>query len=198
MGNVIAGTFALLDAESRSALLACAAFRGGFSIDLAERMLGPRALDLLQALLDASLVRAKPTAGGDARFDEFDTVRAFALEELAARPDQERALFVRHAREVCGVARGFRERAARTGGPAYLASLSLEHDNLTVALSRLLSLRTNDAETVEIALSIACELEPVRMLRGHLSTYVTWLEAGLRLAGETAPESGAETRVHAA
>ena len=177
MRDVIAGSWELLDRDAQEALLACACFRGGFSLESAEAMLAPDGLAVLERLVDASLVRTTPTADATARFDLFQTVRAYAAERMDERPALRRVLFRRHAAHVAHAATGWR-----------VPTLSREHDNLAVALTRLLAEGPLDTEAAGVALTLAAELEPIRMVRGHAATYVAWLREALRAPCEpTAP-----------
>jgi predicted ATPase len=196
MRGVVAGSWELLDAPAQEALLACACFRGGLSAESAEAMLAPPALEVLARLADASLVRSTPTREGAARFDLFHSVRAFAQERMDERPELRRALFRRHAEHMAEAARGFRLAAPASGGAVYLSRLALEHDNLAIALMRLLdeapleSLEPLDEDGARIALTLATELEPLRMVRGHAATYVEWVGRALAAAGGEALPSG--------
>ncbi len=186
MRGVVAGSFALLEERDREALLSFACFRGGFSIDAAEAMLGPDGLFALTRLADASLVRSVTTRDGAARFDLFQSVRASATERMKERAGHERALFLAHAAHMANAAVGFRKNARATGGIAWLLSLDREHDNLVTALLRLLTPGTApDNEAIRLALVLAVELEPIRLLRGHAATYAEWLLATLALASRT-------------
>jgi predicted ATPase/class 3 adenylate cyclase len=89
----------LLAAPEQALFARLAVFSGGWELDAAERVcpgaVEPPVLDLLAALVDASLV-APEIAGSESRFTMLETVRVYALELLRARPDRT-AIERRHA-----------------------------------------------------------------------------------------------------
>jgi tetratricopeptide (TPR) repeat protein len=175
----------LLDETTREALLACACFEGGFSADA----LGQDALDRLTG---AALVRV--TMG---RFELLQAVRLDARERLHACPELERAYFRRHAEAMARAARRWREAARATGGAAYLFALARDHDNLVAALTRSLDEPAGDLETARLALTLAVELEPIRMLRGHPVIYVDWVRRALGGVPQGAEDALHELRFRA-
>jgi predicted ATPase/class 3 adenylate cyclase len=72
----------LLDQPERDLLADLAVFAGSFPLEAAE-MICEADLDTLQSLLDKSLLRATE----DGRFFLLETIRAYAAERLAERPD---------------------------------------------------------------------------------------------------------------
>ena len=79
----------LLDEADRRALARASVFRGGFSLEAAEAVLGEPgspAIDRVQSLRDKSLLRAAPRApGGPVRFSLYEGVRELSAEKLAER-----------------------------------------------------------------------------------------------------------------
>ena len=90
----------------------------------------PWSLDVMQSLVDKSLVRAIQ----DDRFDLFVSVREYATEKLIERREQADAQ-ERHANyfKAFGTT-GAVQAVYRHGGPGVLGKLNLEFDNLMVAL----------------------------------------------------------------
>lgn len=81
--EAVEASIALLDETERSLLAVCTVFRGGFSAEAIEEVLGdapdaPWPLDVLHALVDKSLVVATDAAHGVRRFRLLSTLRAFA------------------------------------------------------------------------------------------------------------------------
>ncbi|HET8757311.1 MAG TPA: BTAD domain-containing putative transcriptional regulator, partial [Solirubrobacteraceae bacterium] len=75
----IAWSYDLLDDETRALFTELGVFVGGWTLETAEAVAGPNALDGIAALLDQSLV----TRSGE-RYAMFESIRAYALEQLAA------------------------------------------------------------------------------------------------------------------
>ncbi|MFW6369247.1 MAG: ATP-binding protein, partial [Myxococcota bacterium] len=86
LAGAIGCVFDLMSPVERAALGYCAAFRGGFTLEAAEAVVdlsghrdAPPVLDVIASLREKSLlVRTGPTE----RLDMFESVRAFALQEL--------------------------------------------------------------------------------------------------------------------
>jgi predicted ATPase len=70
-------SFDLLGVDERRLLAALSVLRGGWTLDMAERVMDAN-LELLQSLVDKNLVRRRDMG----RFDMLDTVRDFGLEKL--------------------------------------------------------------------------------------------------------------------
>ncbi len=129
-------SYDLLDGDEQGAFARFAVFDGGATLDATETVAGIDA-DLLQSLLDKSLVRRT----GD-RFWMLETIRSFAAERLAERPDAE-ALAERHARHflALAVAANLTDGAE---GAADIGSVTAEQANLRAALAW--ASRRGDAE----------------------------------------------------
>ncbi len=82
----IAWSYELLEPAERAFLMALSVFRGGWTIEAAERV-GDGALDLLQSLVDKSLVRRWESG----RFGMLETIREFADEQLEQAGETEHA-----------------------------------------------------------------------------------------------------------
>ncbi len=132
----IACSWDLLADEERRALSECAVFRGGFTLEAAEEIVGVRGpvVDVIQALVRKSLLY--PTVGSSpstpVRLAMFESVRAFVLEVApppAEAQDRHAAYYLR-----IGEVADKRIRAAQT--PAPLSTLLAEHDNLLAVLER--------------------------------------------------------------
>src|SRR5262249_22847549 len=136
----------LLSEPEREALARCSVFRGGFSLEAAEAVLGaPSVGDLVEAPVGKSLVRrSEPEAlPRELRFGRYESIRDYAAERLDASGAEGDALG-RHAAYY--LAEGERL-AAGLGGPdvvACVARLRLETDNLLATHQRALA---DDPET---------------------------------------------------
>lgn len=79
----------LLTAPERAAFVQCAVFEGGFSLEAAEAVVdlvpwpdAPPVIDLIESLVDKSLVRAIAEADGERRFALFRSFTDYAAEKL--------------------------------------------------------------------------------------------------------------------
>ena len=152
--GAIDASWQLLSDPEREGLARTAVFRGGFTLAAAEAVIGSHALDVVQSLRDRSLLRA-PEPG---RFDLYLSVRAFASEQLAARPtgglaeEQHRAHYLALGEaEVRGVA----EEGAK------LDRLFAERSNLLAVFERAIA-----AGDPESATRAVLALGPVLAARG--------------------------------
>jgi predicted ATPase/DNA-binding winged helix-turn-helix (wHTH) protein len=97
-------SYGLLSAEEQTVFRRLGAFAGGFTLELAQQIVGDNhidqwlVLDLLGHLIDKSLV----IADGDAepRYRLLEVTRAFALEQLGVSGESE-AMLRRHAQVIC-------------------------------------------------------------------------------------------------
>ncbi|MBL8618973.1 MAG: tetratricopeptide repeat protein [Deltaproteobacteria bacterium] len=134
----------LLSPAQRAALAQCAVFEGGFDLEDAEQVLdlralpeAPWALDLLEALVDQSLVRATPGPDGEPRFSLLRTIQDYArarLEDPANPTGGPAALAAARARHAARFARwGAPEallRLRQPGAGVWRQRLVAELDNL--------------------------------------------------------------------
>jgi predicted ATPase/class 3 adenylate cyclase len=79
----------LLNEDEQCLLRRLAVFRGTFSLEAAEQICHPRALDLLRSLIDKSLVDVSAD-GTSPRYRLSETVRLYAAERLLAAGEAER------------------------------------------------------------------------------------------------------------
>lgn len=179
LGSTIEWSYGLLSPAEQGALLRLAVFAGGFSLEAAEFALdpgdglagAPSALDLLQALVEAGLVR-RYEADGEARFGLFETVREYALGLLEAGSEGQRARDA-HADYYLSVAC---RASAQLDGPEqgrWLDLLELEHPNLRAALTD--AMETSPRRALEIAVALGRFWE----VRGYISEGRRWLKEAL-------------------
>mgnify|MGYP000094201952 CR=1 FL=1 len=199
MRGAIAWSHDLLTAEEQRLFRRLAVFAGGFTLDAAEavgrresdvaRTTGRSAFDsrpptsdsvlgLVASLVDKSLVQRTTSAGGS-RFAMLETIREFALEQLAASGEAE-DIAGHHAAWCVALAEEVRQ-SGRLSHRDGLALLEAEHPNLRAALAWLLE-RDEAA-----ALYLAGELAEFWMRHGH------WVEGGAWLERLLAANDGGAT-----
>ncbi|MFL5761458.1 MAG: ATP-binding protein [Thermomicrobiales bacterium] len=96
MRSAIAWSYDLLSPEEQSLFRQVSVFAGGFSLDAAESVAGEGTVELLESLVDQSLVQRIEQPGAEPRFGLLETVREFGLEHLAAN-EEEADTRARHA-----------------------------------------------------------------------------------------------------
>jgi predicted ATPase/DNA-binding SARP family transcriptional activator len=173
----IAWSYELLDDDSRALFEMLGVFVGGWTLETAEAVAGPDALDGIAALVDQSLV----TRNGE-RYEMFESIRAYALEQLTAAGGLDDARR-RHARAFAALTE---EAESGIKGPAqasWFTRLDADAENLRAATTWALV----DGET-DTALRLAGGLLRFWAARGALTerreTLATALAAG---AGSPAP-----------
>ena len=125
----------LLEEDERSLLEVAAVFTGGWTIEAAARVAGvdeDRALELSEALARQSLVSVDRTELG-LRTRMLETIRAFAAERLAARPDAAE-VGRRHASYYRALAEQADRPLRSPGRDQWLERLDAESANLATAV----------------------------------------------------------------
>ena len=161
--STIAWSYDLLGDAARGLMAALSVFRGGAALPDLEVVcadLGVPVLEALQELLDQSLLRLSAGAGRP-RYAMLETVREFAAERLAERPDADRAQAA-HAAVFVALARQL-ERPPIWPGNDFLAVLDQEHDNLRAAVEWL---QERDPPT---ALQMTARMTAFWSIRGHFA-----------------------------
>ncbi len=171
--GAIAWSWTLLSAPERAVLAEASVFRGGFTLDAAERVLvagNATVLDVLQSLRDKSLLVSRGAV--DVRFDLYESIRLFAQEKLALRADRDLVL-ERHG--------AYYLELARTSGDR--RRLALEQDNVLAVVDR------NRARAPARALEALVAIDPVRAARDSCAARVRALTAVLdrAAAGKVPP-----------
>jgi predicted ATPase len=215
----------LLDAVERDAFAQCAVFRGGFDLDAAELVVdlgahddAPWTLDVLQSLAEKSLLRTSRAGGQNVhvRFDMYESVREYAAERLAARPDVA-ACVARHEVHFLNAAGAWNRDAFGPAAASARERLTSEQANLLsiadrggdggiralLALEPVLASRAPrlfvDRLDAALATPIASASLRAEALIARASSRLSWgdqasAEADLGEAGrlaEAAPEKGA-------
>ena len=152
--GAIGWSYDLLDPDEQRLFARLAVFRGGWTLESAERIADADP-DVLQSLVEKSLVRHE--AG---RFTMLETVREYAYERLASSSEAE-TLASRHAEFFLALAE--REEAATLGGDPQqsLETLERDHDNLRAAIEHF-----DGAHDTQRAMRVAAAIYEFWCLRG--------------------------------
>ena len=151
--GAIAWSYDLLDDGARRLVGRLSVFRGGFDLEMAERICGPAdeidgdVIDRIGELIDQSLVRPDEPDGAvedidaaerDPRFTMLETIREFAAEMLASSGEGE-AIADRHAAAMLALAQEAAPKLSGADQRHWLERLEREHDNLRAALDRAIT-----------------------------------------------------------
>ena len=136
--GAIAWSYDILDEDERRFFAAVSVFSGGADLTAAEELLRPYApdvVDALGALVDKSLLRQEELPDGEPRFRMLETIREFAEERLAERPEEREALQRSHAEHYLHRAEAAAAQIFGDDQKAVLDRAELEHDNFRAALT---------------------------------------------------------------
>lgn len=194
MSAAISWSWDLLDEHERMALAQCSVFKGGFTLDSAERVVAlgsdaPPTLDVVHSLRDKSLLRAfePPGQPGRLRFGMFLGIREFAEERLAETGAAE-ATRLRHATAMVEEGERLADLIEGSGGRRALEDLAQEADNIYTAAV------AHGSSNPSLAARAALSLEILYRIRGPAAAHhevVAIAEAAAREAGDDACLSAA-------
>ncbi len=180
MVEALAWSWSLLAEDERLALARCSAFRGSFTVQAAEAVLGwdPRVsvLDQLQSLRDKSLLTS--TLGQtttEARLSMSGAIREFArakLDELGLAE----ATLVRHAEYFVRMGTPLAQRVVARGDVAALRALAAETEELLGAAAHALG------QPGPLALAALLVLDPVLTARGPFGEHPAMLDRAIATA----------------
>jgi len=174
--DTIAWSYDLLSPEEQVVFRRLAVFAGGWTIEAAAAVVanGDEAelLPLLERLVEQNLARPMAVTG-EPRFAMLETIREFALEQLAASGEAEptREAHAKHFRALA--ASFYRVFKAGSDKKFLLDRLEAERDNVRAALDW--TLLSNGQELV----GFAADLARFWAVRGPESEGRAWLERGL-------------------
>jgi DNA-binding CsgD family transcriptional regulator/tetratricopeptide (TPR) repeat protein len=137
----------------------------------------PDTLDLIAALVEASLLRAETGLDGTVRYRMLETIREFAEERLAASGEAE-TVRKRHAAYFMAFAERYELAELLPDGDRVLDLLEAEHANLRAALAWL-----EDSDERGALLRLAAALGRFWTGRGYSHESRDWLERALALEG---------------
>lgn len=157
-------SYDLLEENERRVFGHAGVFRGGFTAQAADAVLGESVEAILQTLVEKSLVKRDRVSDDPARYDLLDTIREYALEQLARAGQTEIAL-TRHAAFFRDLAR--RIAAARAHGTRG-------------AWQRF---ETGDGENFRLALDWYAEQDREEAIAFASDLYDFWSDRGLAREG---------------
>jgi len=167
MRAAISWGYNLLDDAEKALFATLSVFRGGFSLEAAERLAGDDVFDGISSLLDKAFLRRDPAGRDDSpRFTMLETIREYGLESLAERRAH---VQLEHARVMAGLAE---ENELQTD------LLAVDGDNFRTALESALA-----AGDAELALRLGASLWWSWYLRGFYNEGRRWLEQVLAVPG---------------
>ena len=196
MRDAIAWSHDLLDADEQRLFRRMAVFVGGFTLDAAIDVAGDGTLpeeavvEGISSLVDKSLLH--PAASDDAanddlgepRFSMLETVREFALDELA-RSGEEDAVRRAHAEYFRALAERAEPELRGAGQVAWIARLETELPNLRAVLDWSLA-----GGEVETGLRLAGALCWFWFLRNHVAEGRAWFDRARATGREPAAAAG--------
>jgi tetratricopeptide (TPR) repeat protein len=169
----------LLSAAEQLLFARLSVFAGGWTLDAVERIgsgdgIGVEdVLDLLEQLVDCSLVQTHPTENGGMRYRLLETIQDYSQAQLRATGMLAVAATHRkHAVFFCELAE---REDAELIGPTQAVSfgrIEREHDNLRAALRWTVA----DGGDSELGMRLGAALVRFWFVRGHLTEGSSWLD----------------------
>jgi len=174
--GAIGWSYELLEPAEQALFCRLAVFSGGCSLDAVEQVCDGD-LDVLGSLVDRSLIRQRDDERGEPRFDQLETLREYALEQLAERGETE-SFKRRHGEYYTALAEDSEERFQSGEEASQLRRLEAENDNLRAALAWC-----GAAGELVVELRLASALWLFWVVRGYLSEGRRWLDDALARGG---------------
>ncbi len=187
MRDAIAWSYDLLRPEEQALFRRLAVFAGGCTLEAAEAVGGeaggaalPSVLDLIAALVEASLLRSEVGLHGTIRYRMLETIREFAEERLMASGEA-KAIRKRHADYYMAFAERYELAELLPDGNRALALLDAEQANLRMVLTWL-----EEHDESGQFLHLAASLGYFWFMQSRYFEGRGWLERALAHRGDTA------------
>jgi len=187
-------SFDLLTAEERSLMRRLGVFIGGWTLESAEAICAGdgldayAVLDLVESLLNKSMIAADLEHGHEARYRMLDTMREYARDKLNDAGESERVQR-RHFDFFLNLAAAAEPKLLRGRDQAsWLDRLESERDNLRAALEW-----ASTSNQISAAMQLATALGSFWNERGYFQEGRQWLEAGLAHRNTLPPDVLAHT-----
>jgi predicted ATPase/class 3 adenylate cyclase len=184
-------SYDLLEEGEKRLFARLSVFAGGRTLEAIEEICDPEGglevLEVVEPLLEKSLLRQQEGPGGEPRFVMLETIHEYAREKLQESGEAETIKHT-HAEYFLTLAKDAEPELKGHGQLEWLERLEAENDNMRAALSW--SLGGADAE---LGLRLAGALWWFWHVRGHMSEGQRWLEEGLaeKPGGPTGPRAKA-------
>jgi non-specific serine/threonine protein kinase len=179
--DTIAWSHDLLDMPARALFHRVGVFAGGWSLEAAEVLAedgGGGVIDALDLLLDHNLVQRVPDIAGQSRYAMLETIREFALEQLAAAGDLALARD-RHADFFVARAAADTPHLTTADRGPWLLRLRAETNNFRIALDWLL----RERHEVGAGMALAASLTWLWYFEGLYREGCGWMREALALPG---------------
>ena len=159
------------DPPTLSFFAALSVFRGGWTLEAAQAVAGPNALEMTASLREQSLLLAEPIVSGDRamRYRMLESVREFASEKLP--PDDRLDAQRRHLAYFMVLARVQTPRLGGAGSAPVFTILDRETANFRAAIEFGLSDTPN---SLMESLSLMNDLRWCWGMRGHYAPHNDW------------------------
>ncbi|MBO3747637.1 tetratricopeptide repeat protein [Streptosporangiaceae bacterium NEAU-GS5] len=176
-------SFEMLTTEEQDALKRFSVLGGTFTLETATAVHhGPSAIRTISRLVDRSLLKAIATPSG-MRYQLLETIRGYALELLAASPEEYAQARREHAAYYLHCAEEVERRLQGPALGALMTEVEEHHDDLHAALTWLVG------DDPESALRLAAALWRYHYLSGRYHEGREWLGTALAAASQSDPGS---------
>ena len=181
--DAIAWSHDLLTPDEQIIFRRLGVFAGGWTMGAAESLLQRDDrfdfLTVLTALVDKSLVRQVHDAAGEPRFTMLETIREFAVEQLASHDDEVEVRGA-HARFFVMLAESAATGLWGSEQPLWIDRLLVDLDNLRAALSWSLEAPVADSERIETGMRLVVALFPYWFWQSRFVEARRWIDTALR------------------
>ena len=179
LGAMLDWSHRLLDDELRDAFARISVFAGGATLDAIETVTGAGGATV-EALIEKHLLDRSPTRDGQVRLRMLETVRAYAVTQLARAPECE-SVRRRHADYYLALAERTTPSLYAHGERDAMRLLDRELDNLRAALAWAVE------AAPQLALHLAGRLRGYWRISRRAVEGLRWLHAAMDAAGDDAP-----------
>ena len=184
--GAIAWSHDLLQEHERRLFRRLAVFVGGWSLEAAEAVcnadgdLGVDVLDGMSSLVSKSLLREDAPVEGDPRFDMFETIREYGVEQLIASGESD-AIHQAHAAFFVALVKEAEPHLLAREQIVWLRRLNADHDNLRAILGWC----RGGQVASDLGLQLAGTLAWLWHFGGLVGEGREWLDSMLSLPGRS-------------